>query len=144
LALKSPPDLGFRVFKLEESNLTTWDSQVRHDADALVDQLGLHVRHIREGRSVEDILYEILLKSGYPLTTTVERVQIEGKTVFSVAEGLLLVCLEPELTLELIRAIADEEPERVVCLDEGFAGNDQLKTNAAQLFKNKDIVFRTV
>jgi len=144
LGLSSHPDIGFRVFKLAESNLTTWDALVPHDADALAEQLELHVDHIRDGRSLEDILYEILLKSGYPLTTPVESSQIDGKTIFSVAEGLLVVCLEAELSLEMVRAIAEKQPERVVCLDEGFVGNDQLKANAAQLFKNKDIVFRTV
>ncbi len=144
LAGEGTQDHGFRVFKLAESNLTTWDSQMPHDADALAEQLELHVHHIRDGRSGEDILYEILMKSGYPLTTPVETSQIEGKTVFSVADGLLIVCLEQELTLELIRRIAELKPERVVCLDAGFADNDQLKANAAQIFKNKDIVFRTV
>jgi len=48
-------------------------------------------------------------------------------------------------TLELIRAIADAKPERVVCLDEGFAGNDQLKANAVQIFKTKGVTsFKTV
>jgi adenine-specific DNA-methyltransferase len=144
LPLASKPDLGFRVFKLDESNFATWHAETPHDATALIQQLELHVDHMREEREPEDILYEILLKSGYPLTTTVESRQIEGKTVFSVAEGLLLVCLESELTLEVVRAMVNTQPERVVCLDEGFAGNDQLKTNAAQIFKNKGIVFRTI
>ena len=69
----------------------------------------------------------------------------EGETVHSVAGGALVICLERELTLELIRAIAEGKPERVVCLDEGFAGNDQLKANAVQTFKTKGIVkFQTV
>ena len=60
------------------------------------------------------------------------------------AGGALLICLERRLTLDVIRAMADKKPERVVCLDEGFAGNDQLKTNAVQTFKTKGVVFRTV
>lgn len=49
------------------------------------------------------------------------------------------------MTLDLIRAIAERKPERVVCLDEGFAGNDQLKANAVQTFKTKGVTsFRTV
>ena len=64
----------------------------RHDAPALEKQLELHVSHIREGRTDQDILYEVLLKSGYPLTTPVETVAIAGKTVHSVAGGQLLVC----------------------------------------------------
>jgi adenine-specific DNA-methyltransferase len=140
-----PEDLGFRVFKLAESNFTTWDAQVAHEPTALQNQLDFHVDHIREARTADDILYELLLKSGFPLTTPVEKQTLAGKTVHSVASGALMICLERELTLELIRAIADAKPERVVCLDEGFAGNDQLKANAVQTFKTKGIVkFQTV
>jgi adenine-specific DNA-methyltransferase len=104
-----------------------------------------HIDHIRDGRSAEDILYEVLLKSGFPLTTPVETLALAGKTVYSVAGGAPLVCLERKLTLELIRAMADARPERVVCLDEGFAGNDQLKANAVQTFKTKGVAsFKTV
>jgi adenine-specific DNA-methyltransferase len=141
----SPPDRGFRVFKLAESNFTTWDAQVTHDPTVLEKQLELHVDHIREGRTPEDILHELLLKSGFPLATPVEKQILAGKTIYSVAGGALMICLERELTLELIRAIADRKPERVVCLDEGFAGNDQLKANAVQTFKTKGVVkFQTV
>ena len=138
-------DRGFRVFKLAESNFKPWDAEIEHDAAQLQRQLELHVDHIREGRTAEDILYEILLKSGFPLTTPVETVELAGKQVYSVAGGALLLCLERELTLELIRAIAEQQPERVVCLDEGFAGNDQLKANAVQTFKTAGVAsFRTV
>ena len=130
-------DRGFRVFKLAESNFKPWKADVPHDAQALEQQLELHIDHIRDGRTADDLLYEILLKSGFPLTTPVETQTIEGKTVYSVAHGALFICLESELTLELIRAMADLKPERVVCLDEGFAGNDQLKANAVQISRPK-------
>jgi len=138
-------DRGFRVFKLAESNFKPWNAQGAQDAEGLEKQLELHIAHIREDRSPEDILYEILLKSGFPLTTPVEKVTLGGKTVHSVAGGALFICLEHEVTLELIRAMAEKKPERVVCLDEGFAGNDQLKANAVQIFKTKGITsFRTI
>jgi adenine-specific DNA-methyltransferase len=139
-------DRGFRVFKFAESNFKAWNANVpTGDVAALRQQLELHVEHIREHRTHEDILYEILLKSGFPLTTAVEKLSIEDKTVFSAAGGALFICLERNLTLELIRAIADKKPERVVCLDEGFAGNDQLKANAVQIFKTKGVTsFKTV
>ena len=74
-----------------------------------------------------------------------ETLTLAGKTVYSVADGALFICLERELTLELIRAMAEQKPERVVCLDEGFAGNDQLKANAVQIFKTKGVTsFKTV
>lgn len=138
-------DRGFRVFKLAESNFKPWNAEEPKDAGGLAKQLELHVDHIRDGRTSDDILYEVLLKSGFPLTTPVEPLTLMGKTVHSVAGGMLLICLERELTLELIRAMADKKPERVVCLDEGFAGNDQLKANAVQIFKTKGITsFKTV
>ena len=138
-------DRGFRVFKLAESNFKPWNAQVSHDAPALERQLEMHVDHIREGRTADDILYEILLKSGFPLTTPVETITMAGLTVYSVASGALFICLERALTLELIRAMAERKPERVVCLDEGFAGNDQLKANAVQIFKTKGVTsFKTV
>jgi len=133
------PDRGFRVFKLAESSFKPWNAQVAHDAQALEEQLDMHVDHVREGRSNEDLLYEILLKSGFPLTTPVDAVPMAGKTVYAVAGGALFICLERELTLEVIRTMAGSRPERVVCLDEGFAGNDQLKANAVQIFKTKGV-----
>jgi adenine-specific DNA-methyltransferase len=137
-------DRGFRVFKLSESNFKPWNADVAHDTPSLEEQLELHVDHIRQDRTPEDLLYEILLKSGFELSTPVETLQLAGTRVHSVAGGALLVCLERELTLDLIRAIAERAPERVVCLDEGFAGNDQLKANAVQIFKTQRVTsFRT-
>ncbi|MBK7575525.1 MAG: hypothetical protein IPI26_09800 [Elusimicrobia bacterium] len=77
------------------------------------------------------------MKKRYPLATPIEKLSLARKSVHSAAGGALLICLEPQLTLELIRAMADKKPERVVCLDEGFAGNDQLKANAVQTFKDR-------
>ena len=138
-------DRGFRVYKLDESNFKTWNADLPHDAPELEKQLELHVEHIREKRTNEDLFYEILLKSGFALTTPVEKLTLAEKTVYSVAGGALLVSLDRALTLEVIRAIAERKPERVVCLDIGFAGNDQLKANAVQIFKTKGVTsFKTV
>jgi adenine-specific DNA-methyltransferase len=138
-------DLGFRVFNLAESNFTTWDAEAPREAGTLLARLEKHVDHIRKGRESDDILYELLLKSGFPLTTPVEKKELPGSSVYSVAGGALIICLERKLSLELIRQIAALKPERVVCLDEGFAGNDQLKANAVQTFKTKGITsFKTV
>ena len=73
-----------------------------------------------------------------------------GKQVFSIEDGALLICLEKEITPELIDALAEANPLQVICLDEGFKGNDQLKANAVQTFRARaeaeesEIVFRTV
>ncbi len=147
LGLGSGPDLdlGFRVYALDESNFATWAASAPTDGVSLEQQMRLHVDHIREGRTDADLLYEILLKSGFPLTTPIETLTLAGKQVSSVASGALMLCLERSLTMEVIRAIADKRPERVVCLDAGFASNDQLKTNAVQIFKTKGVgSFKTV
>lgn len=105
----------------------------------------LHVDHVRTGRTAEDILFEVLIKSGFPLTTPIGREIIEGKTVYSIANGAMLICLDKNLTPEALKAMAERKPQRVICLDDGFAGNDQLKTNAVQTMKAKGVTsFRTV
>ncbi len=146
-------DLGFKVFKLDKSNYKVWDgSDVNSPEEKLAEQLEMFVDHIDPEASQEDILYELLLKAGFMLTEKIEKIELAGKSVFSVAEGTLLVCLEDEITRELIDAIAGVGPTQFICLDRGFKGNDQLKANAVQTFaarnQGKDsaeqIVFRTV
>jgi adenine-specific DNA-methyltransferase len=87
-----PQDRGFKVFKLAESNLKPWNAEAPHEVGSLKKQLDLHVDHIREGRTADDLLYELLLKSGYPLTVPVEVLQLAGKQVHSVAGGVFFVC----------------------------------------------------
>jgi adenine-specific DNA-methyltransferase len=137
-------DLGFRVFKLAQSNVKEWDATIDHDVEALAAQLTLGVDHLRDNRTDMDIVYEVLLKSGYPLSAGLATEIIDDKPVYSIADGAFIICLERNLTLDLIRAIADKRPERVLFLDEGFAGNDQIKTNAVQMLKAREIVFRTL
>jgi adenine-specific DNA-methyltransferase len=142
---QSPQDLGFKVFKLQKSNFKTWNAGVEKTPEAIQQQLFSHVDHISPEAEQEAILYELLLKSGFEITTAIEQLTIEGKKVFSIAEGELLICLEKQLTHEAIKAIAERKPTRVICLDEGFQDNDQLKTNAVQMMKSKGVVnFRTV
>ena len=141
---KPQPDLGFKVFKLQPSNFKLWDGNVSKDEEAIKKQIALFVEHINPQSSPEDILYEILLKSGFSLTTKIEKTVLAEKDVFSIADGSMLICLEKDLAPEVIKAIAEMKPVRVVCLDEGFKVNDQLKTNAVQIMKTRNITFRTV
>ncbi len=110
----------------------------------------MHELHIDPKAAQEDILYELLLKAGFPLTIKVEKVKMAGKDVFSISDGKLLICLERDITKELIKAMAEAGSAQVICLDEGFKANDQLKANAVQTFKARrkgkesEIVFRTV
>jgi adenine-specific DNA-methyltransferase len=138
-------DRGFMVYSLDESNFTLWNSELPPDEATLERQLELHVEHIRRDRTQDDLLYEVLLKSGFDLTTRIEPLTVQGKQIYIVAEGAMLLCLEHNLTPELIKAMADMKPQRVICLDEAFAGDDQVKTNAVQIMKSKGVTsFRTV
>ena len=140
-------DLGFKVFKLQKSNFKIWDATLEKEPEIIQQKLFEHIQHISPEAHHEAILYELLLKSGFELTTPIETLTLAGKTVFSIADGQLLICLEKELTHDCIKAMAEKEPSRVICLDEAFTGTnaDALKTNAVQIMKSKGVVnFRTV
>ena len=142
-------DTGFKAYYLDKSNFALWDGNAEK-ADDLAKQLEFHVDHIDQESSAEDILYELLLKAGFELTTKVQKQKMAGKDIYAVSDGAMLICLDKQITPELIDALADANPLQVICLDEGFKGNDQLKTNAVQTFKSRakedeePIVFRTV
>ena len=140
-------DIGFKVFQLDTSNFKIWDG----DADNFSEeQFDMHVDHVGEAAEAEDILYELLLKSGFDLTTPIEQLTMADKQVYSIADGALLICLDKNLNGAVIDAIAAADPIQVICLDEGFKGNDQLKANTVQTFASRaaasesEIVFRTV
>jgi adenine-specific DNA-methyltransferase len=146
LDLGNRPKEGFRVLKLATSNFKIWNAATETTTpDALAKQLELQINHIQQERTSEDLLYEILLKTGFPPTTPIETLTVEGKAVYSVTGYGMLICLERQLTHETIKAIAERKPNHVVCLDEGFAGNDQLKTNAVLMMKSKGVTkFQTI
>lgn len=141
----APLDLGFKVFKLQKSNFKVWDANIEKTPEAIQFALDEFVDHINPQAEQEAILFELLLKSGFELTTPIEKLTLSDKTVFSIADGALLICLEKELTHDVISEMAKRSPSRVICLDEGFQNNDQLKTNAVLMMKNHGVeVFRTV
>jgi len=141
---KTPMDLGFRVFKLDKSNFKVWDGRVPADGK-IEKQLADFIDNLHTGGTDEDILYELLLKSGFALTTPVSAKKIAGKKVFSIDNDALLICLEHNLTKDLIVKMAEIKPSRAICLDAGFNGNDQLRTNALEIMKSHGVAdFRTV
>ncbi|NLV22415.1 MAG: site-specific DNA-methyltransferase [Syntrophomonadaceae bacterium] len=146
-------DRGFRVFKLDQSNFKQWNTLPPTTVpDKILEQLELHIDHISETASQEDLLFEILLKAGFMPTAQAQDQTLAGKKVFSIAEGALLICLEDAVTKELIDEVVASEPMQFICLDAAFGGNDQLKANAVQTFaahnmqkeKHNQIIFRTV
>ena len=128
---------GFRSFFLDKSCFKDWDDRPNMNQQKLFKQMEEQVDYIDPEASTEDILYELLLKDGFPLTTSIKKLSIKEKIVYSIEEGVLIICLEKKLTEELIEELASLEPtpSRVICLDAGFEGDDELKCNAVHIFK---------
>lgn len=123
-------DFGFKVFELDETNLKTWDED---SLDLEKDLMDL-IEPFKEGRSHEDVVYEVLLKYGVDMNVPIEELKIANYTVYSVGMGYLLICLERDLTLEHIEEMAKLNPVRIVFYDEGFK-DDTVRTNAQQILK---------
>ena len=130
---KPIPDIGFRVFKLDDSGINKQDLNATAErgelfgGDALLDNI------IKPSRSDMDIVFEMMLKWGLELTLPIEAAQVAGYKCYIVAGGELVCCMEAGLTVEALEAIAEMEPRRVLMLDSILT--DTLKLNAVQIFK---------
>ena len=128
-------DLGFKVFKLDSSNIKVWDG----NPEDLETSLFEAQENIKTDRTEEDVLFEILLKYGLDLTLPIDEKLIEGKKVFSVGFGALFICLADDITNKVAEAIGTWKQElnpatcRVIFKDDGFTDVD--KTNAVQTLK---------
>jgi adenine-specific DNA-methyltransferase len=145
LAVSKDVDLGFRAFRLDTSNITAWAPK----RDDLEKSLFEHLDHVVADRSNDDVMYEMLLKLGLDLCVPIESVSISGKTVKSIGGGVLLACLDEQIT------VADAEPlalgmvawhreqqtaGEVTCVfrDSAFE-NDVAKTNLAAILEQHGI-----
>lgn len=127
-------DIGFKVFALDTSNLSQWDEKTND----LQGNLLQHIQGVKVDRTQDDLLYEILLKYGIDLTTPIVTETINGKRIYNVGEGYLLVCLEEGVDLKTIEIIAAKKPTRVVFLDKSFK-DDIVKLNAEQTLKKAGV-----
>jgi len=129
-------DFGFKVLKLNQSNFKLWQAPVKDISDEeLLQQMELNVDHIDPNAGQEDLLYELLIKAGVMPTGKVEQIEVNGRKLFSVADGTLLVHLEDDTDQALVDAVLAKAPSQFICLDKAFHGNDQLKTNAVKTFE---------
>ena len=133
-ALTAPDlDIGFRVLKIDSSNM----NEVYYSPDAInKDDLHLFINNIKDDRSDEDLLFQVLLDWGVDLTLPIERQTIDGKTVFVVAHDAIVACFDRNagVTESFIKELAKIKPLRAVFCDGGFA-NDSVKINVEQIFK---------
>lgn len=139
-------DRGFRVFKLDTSNLKTWDATPieNEQMELLYDRMNSMVQRVKPDRSDLDMVCEIMLKLGVPLTYTVSRIEVNGKTAYTVGEdSLLLICLSANVQPEDVEAMAEYAPAEVIISRESFA-NDTAMANAYYILRDKEIELKLV
>ena len=118
-------DIGFKVFKLDSTNVNEWDPNMKLDEKELAMRLG---EVFKEDRSKEDILYEIMLKYGV-FDKQVEEIDVNGKTMYRVGKRYMIVCLEDCITSEDVKGIGELSPRTVIFNEAGF-NSDNDKINA--------------
>lgn len=133
-------DKGFRVFKLDTSNFYVWDGSTDGD---IQEKLELNVNNTDPKSKEVDILYEILVKAGFELSEKIEEIKIDGRNVYSVLEGQLLICLDKMLDKDFVRSLAERKPKQFICLNSSFKEDADL-TNTAKILENNQIEFRTI
>lgn len=123
-------DVGFRVLKCDSSNMK---DIYYSPADLEISLLTDLTDNIKEDRTAEDLLFQVMLDLGIMLSAKVEETKIDGKTVFNVNGNHLVACFDKDITDETIKTIAKQEPYYFVMRDDGFA-NDSVATNFEQIF----------
>lgn len=132
-------DLGFKVFKLIESNFKQWRQKEITNVNQLEDSIGLFIDPVKKGSTAHSMVYELLLKSGKNLNSKIEQI----RNFFIINENELVLMLE-EANQTIINEIIVLNPQKVIALDKLFEGNDQLKTNTVLQMKDAKIEFKTI
>ena len=143
---KEEIDIGFRVYKLDTSNLKTWDATpIREEQmSMLYDRMNDMVQRVKPDRSDMDMVCEIMLKLGVPLTYSITPVDLGGKVAYMVGDDcLLMICLAHEIKPEDVEAMADYAPAKIVISRESFA-DDSAMANAYYILKDREIELKLV
>lgn len=137
-------DTGFKVFKLDTSNLVKWDDTpiLDNNTQDLFTRMNNMVISIKTDRTELDVVYEVMLKLGIPVTYKISETQVNGRKVYSIGEdGLVLVCLDKSnggITPEDITAMCDLAPAKIVAAENAFK-DDVALSNAYYISKDKGI-----
>jgi len=113
-AIKNRLDIGFKVFKVDTSNIKLWDDTPieNGDIETLFDRMDGHIDGLKPDHSNEDLVFEILLKMGYPLTADLTAVDVGELTVHKADSGKILICLQEGVTADHIEAMAALAPQK--------------------------------
>ncbi|KAF5034663.1 DNA methylase [anaerobic digester metagenome] len=133
-------DVGFRVFKLDSSNIRAWDPSIT-DIEGTIDE---YTNHVKSDRSEQDILFELLLKLGLDLSVQIDSKEICRKKVYNIGFGVLLVCLSTSISSNEIEPLAqgmidwikaqNPETESVIIFRDSAFENDVAKANITAIF----------
>ncbi|PKO43528.1 MAG: site-specific DNA-methyltransferase [Betaproteobacteria bacterium HGW-Betaproteobacteria-22] len=124
-------DYGFRVYRLDESNM---QDVYYHPQDLDQGKMDLFGDNVKPDRTEDDLLAQVMLDWGLPLSLKIEQANVVGKKVFKVSENSLFACFDHGIDEEFAKEIAKEKPLRIVFKDAGFK-DDTAKTNVKQLLK---------
>ena len=144
--VKPLPDVGFKVFKLDTSNIKLWDGAPvsEEDYQIVLDRMNDMIDSIKNDRTDMDVVYEIMLKMGVPLTYPVLPIEIDGVKAYSVGEdGLLMICLDAGITTETIEQLADYAPAKIIIAESCFADVSAMR-NAHYVLRDRKIELKLV
>lgn len=143
---KPLPDIGFKVFKLDTSNIKLWDGTpvAEEDYQIMLDRMNDMIDSIKDDRTDMDVVYEIMLKMGVPLTYPVLPLELDGVKAYSVGEdGLLMVCLDVGITTETIEQLAEYAPAKIIIAESCFADVSAMR-NAHYVLRDRKIELKLV
>ncbi len=136
---KTKQDLGFKVFKLQASNFKIWRGDNIKNGKQLEKQMQLHLDPIKKDATEENMLFELLLKSGRNLNSTIEN----ANDYYRINDGEMIIALS-KINEKIVDYIIEDKPQVFITLDRLFKNNDQLKTNTLLQMKDAGIEFKVV
>ena len=151
---KKPLDIGFKVFKLDTSNLRIWDNTPitgDNQIEMFTERMNSMIDSIKDDRTDMDVVYEVMLKMGVPLDVPVQYIGVNEKVVYKVVykvvhivgDFLLMIALFDNITAEDIEAIAEYAPAKIICAEHGFA-DDSALSNAHYILKDRQIELKLI
>nr|BAV59357.1 type III DNA methylase [Candidatus Endomicrobium sp. MdMp-027] len=139
---KNNLDLGFKVYRLKESNFKIWRSDIIKDQETFESVIDAFEDPVREGAKEENMLVELLLKSGYDLNADIKIIETDGSKIYFV-NGELVVCLD-KMSQNIIDKIIGIKPAKCLMLDRLFNNDDSFKTNTVLQLQDEEIILTVI